>query len=268
MSFLRPRLELSRELLAPDGVILIHIDDKKVHWLRTLLDELFGERNYLNTIIWHYGATSRFSARIRSSHEYILAYAKNLSAVKINPVQTEKLKYLNIVPTVQRLSKKFGFSVDDGLTALGIHRDAETGELFEWYSRRAQQRDYLSGPIDDVWNLGPVNRMAKEHIKGFLGQKPVSLVKRLLNVFGKDNGIVLDIFAGTGTTGQAVLELNRDDGGHRAYILVQSPEECRETALLECGYRQISDITLSRLHKVSEQYQKPELDAGFQVFTL
>lgn len=269
MNFLRPRLSISRELLASDGVILVHIDDRKVHWLRVLLDDIFGAENYVNTIVWCYGAISRFKPHhLRNSHEYILAYANNLGKVNLNPVQDVKTKYRNVASTVRRLSGKFQFSFEEGLSALGIYRDRTTGELFEWYSRRSERKDFFNSPIDDVWHIGPVNRMSKEYIPGFLGQKPVALVRRLLQVFGKEDSLVLDCFAGTGTTGEAVLQLNREDGGRRTFILVQSPEACREPVLLEQGYRYISDITLGRMQRVYERYQQSGGDVSFQVMEL
>lgn len=266
MDFLRPRLALSRELLTHDGVIMVSMDDSRIHWLRILLDEVFGERNYINTIIWYSAAMSRYKPHhLRNAHEYILVYGRDLREVTINSVRQEKLRFRNVVSTIRRLAKHFDFTLDDGLSALGIYKDVETGELYELYNSVTGKKDFFKSPLDDIWYIPPINRMAAEYIPGFIGQKPVALIKQLLRVFGKPGSVVLDYFAGTGTTGQAVMELNQEDGGKRSFILVQKAEECREDTLLKRGYERISDIMLDRMHRVSSKNADLGFDNGFQV---
>jgi len=86
--------------------------------------------------------------------------------------------------------------------------------------------------------------------------KPVGLIKRILNISLKDSDIILDFFAGSGTTGQAVTELNQKDGGNRKYILVQLPEQTDEKSeAYKAGYKKISDITIERNKRVIEKIQ-------------
>jgi adenine-specific DNA-methyltransferase len=95
--------------------------------------------------------------------------------------------------------------------------------------------------------------------KGFFdGPKPVRLLNRILRIANiKNNDIILDFFGGSGTTGQAVTELNQEDGGNRKYILVQLPEATVEKSeAYKAGYKKISDITIERNKRVIEKIQK------------
>ncbi len=110
--------------------------------------------------------------------------------------------------------------------------------------------------------------------------KPVSLGKQILNLSIQDDDIVLDFFGGSGTTAQAVLELNKEDGGNRKFILVQMPEPCDESSeAYKAGYKTIADIAKERIGRViqkieKEKAEKPDLfaegklDLGFKVFKL
>ena len=105
--------------------------------------------------------------------------------------------------------------------------------------------------------------------------KPVSLIKYLLNMNINNNDIILDFFAGSGTTGQAITELNQKDGGNRKYILVQLPEQTsKKSEAYKAGYRKISDITIERNKRVVEKIVKEKREQeqlkglGFKVFKL
>jgi adenine-specific DNA-methyltransferase len=116
--------------------------------------------------------------------------------------------------------------------------------------------------------------------KIFSFPKPTSLIKHLLNIVNDDECIILDFFAGSGTTGQAVWDLNKDDGGKRKFILVQIPEKTPEDSeARKAGYDTIADICIERLKRVSENLRKEEKqkidkdeknaqDFGFKVFKL
>ncbi len=101
--------------------------------------------------------------------------------------------------------------------------------------------------------------------------KPSSLIKTFIDQVSGDSDCILDFFAGSGTTAQAVLELNAQDGGNRKFILVQIPEQTpKDSEARKAGYRKISDITIERVKRVIHGYgdtPKP-LDAGFKVFRL
>lgn len=102
--------------------------------------------------------------------------------------------------------------------------------------------------------------------KLFDNPKPVNLVKDFLTIASGENDIVLDSFAGSGTTAQAVLELNKEDGGNRKFILVQIPEETgKDSAAYKAGYKTVQEITQARVKKVIE---RDGLDTGFTYYKL
>ncbi len=270
INFLRPRLIIARDLLADDAVLACSIDDTHIHWLRFLLDEIFGARNYMNTIVWYSAAMSRFSPwRIRPSFENIVVYAKNLPTVNFNPIKKEKPKFKNIIRTIRRLSKQLNFTINEGLLALKIYQDEDTGEYYEIYNTITGQKDFFNAPVSTVWEIPPINRMSREYVPGFMGQKPLALIRQLIRVFvPKPDGMIIDLFAGTGTTGVATWELNAEDGGNRQFILAQSAEICREAALRQRGYEKISDILLDRLQKAVNGFATQSGDFRYQVIDM
>jgi adenine-specific DNA-methyltransferase len=267
--FMRPRLAASRELLTEDGICLVSMSDKRIHHLRLLLDEVFGEDNYVNTIIWYHSPMARHrELHLRNGAEYICAYAKDLHRIHLNPIPAEKLKFKNVIQTVRRLSRKLGFPLQEGLDALGIQVEPETGEYFEWYNTITKTRDYFQRPLDTLWTIGPVNRMSREYVTLNMGQKPRKLIEQAIQVFGHSEALILDYFAGTGTTGEAVIHLNQLDGGHRSYILVQSPETCKEPELIKRGYQTIPDILFTRMQKAVDQFGSKQGDSGYEVLMM
>ena len=94
--------------------------------------------------------------------------------------------------------------------------------------------------------------------------KPISLIKHILKIASKPNSLILDFFAGSGTTGQAVMELNKEDGGNRKYILVQYPEKIENSS--DPNLQTIFDITCERIKRSIDMYQYKE--SGFKVFKL
>ncbi|MDD3720883.1 MAG: site-specific DNA-methyltransferase [Lutibacter sp.] len=132
--------------------------------------------------------------------------------------------------------KRFLTDVKDGITPITI-----------WYHK----------------DVGHNQSATQELRRIFLGEqyfdtpKPVSLLERIINLSMSNNDIILDFFAGSGTTGQAVTELNQEDGGNRKYILVQLPEATDEKSeAFKAGYKKISDITIERNKRVVETIQK------------
>jgi adenine-specific DNA-methyltransferase len=267
--YIRPRLIAAREILPANGILAVSIDDTRIHYLRLLMDEVFGESNFVSTIIWHYAPMARQRVgHLRNAHEYVVVYARCLNQITLNPVYDEKMKFRNVIRTIRRLSRKKLLSFKDGLAALGITRDQETGDYYDWYNRGASQKDYFNSPIGDVWSIPVTNRIDRYYISGFLGQKPLELVKRLLKVFGKNDSIILDLFAGTGTTGRAVFNLNMTDGGSRSFILVQTKEEIPRINSHPRSYCLTSDITLDLMSRASQQYAGLIQDNGYQVFEI
>jgi adenine-specific DNA-methyltransferase len=130
--------------------------------------------------------------------------------------------------------------------------------------------------IDPKYDTAGGSRAVKELFEGnnyFDNPKPVAFIRDILTIGSRKDSIVLDFFAGSGTTAQAVLEQNAADGGNRSFIAVQLPEPTPEgSTAREAGYRSISELTIERIKragiKVKEDLIAAHVDAGFRVFKL
>ena len=281
-----PRLKLLRELLSEDGVIFISIDDNEDHRLRLLMDEVFGEDNFVQTIVWQKNSGGGNDANyIASSHEYILCFAKNKLGSNFRiynlPPSEEMLKSFDQEDEFVKTRGKFtlrnlnDFSIGD---RPGLHYDIECpdnsiliGDEHRWRcdknkfeKRVSENRIVFKLNDDDQWQVfykQYINEQ-KEEIEidedgtmlsfgkkpssllvklAFTGEgkkdlnevfgftpfdypKPVELLKTIITIACKKNDIVLDAFGGSGTTAQAVIELNNKDNGNRKFIIIQENE--------------------------------------------
>jgi adenine-specific DNA-methyltransferase len=149
-------------------------------------------------------------------------------------------------------------------------------------SRKTFLKDVKQGvtPVT-IWNYSEAghNHEANTQLKELIGEgffdnpKPTRLIAKLINLItaNQKNDIILDFFAGSGTTAQAVMELNKSDGGNRKYILVQLPEKTNEKSeAFKAGFHTISDICIERVKRAGEKINKENdtFDAGFKVFSL
>lgn len=327
---MKKRLVLAQELLSESGVIFMSIDDNEQAQLKMLCDWVFGEKNFIANIIWSAGRKND-SKYVSISHEYIIAYFKNIDYIKSNNViwREKKDGLKDIYGVYDKLKKKFW---DDYSTI-------ET-ELKNWYkelpeSNWAKKHKHYSsvdergiyfpdniswpgggGPVYDVyhpktwkpvavpsrgWLYWLPSRMQemidwgfvqfgedekavptlKSYLKNREYQVPYSVIyqdgrsstKRLRELMGWDvfenpkdetilkkiisfsslnpNAIILDFFAGSGTTGHAVLELNREDGGNRQFILCSN----REATAEQPDKNICRDITYERVKRVATGYK-------------
>lgn len=338
LTFMYPRLYVAKQLLRDDGVIFVSIDDNEVAQLRILMDEIFGEENFVANIIWEkrYGRSNN-AKLITNSTEHILLFRKseqlqNLREARgdenngysnpdndprgvwtsvsfINQVSKEErpnLSYSIINPNTQEV-------IDHPTNAWKVSQDKYKSFLKEnrlyWGSDGKAKYPRLKRFLSEL-NEGmvPVNfwsfkeagtvdagtKRIKElfNFDAFTFPKPTLLVRKMLQLFNPDekslsSDIILDFFAGSGTTGDAVMQLNAEDGGSRRYILVQLAEEIdKKKAKVaydfvknELGVEQptIFDITKERLLRAGEQIQKDNknlkepkdlsnVDFGFKVF--
>lgn len=254
LAFLERRLRLARQLLSPDGLIFLSIDDNEAARLRVLCDGIFGEEQFINCFIWKRNSSIKTErGKFPVNTEYVLLYAGGPGA-RLHPA------FRPLSPSSRRL-----YSRDDGdgrgryqTVSLQKPRDPGPETTYDyvdnlgrvwkcppkgWRMRydklKALENDrrlVLTGSslrmkdywnerasagrkIDTLWDDLPENSAASKELQRLLGRpaafdspKPVALVRRCLEIAGPD-ALVLDFFAGSGTTGQAVLELNRDDGG-------------------------------------------------------
>lgn len=215
LTFMKTRLELAHRLLRKDGNIFIHIDNNEYHYLKVLMDEIFGEENYVQDIIWSYGSASGGRAagsKPVNVHDFILNYAKSYSnrkAFKLFTPYSEK--YIN---------DWFRFQDEDGRVYRRRMRGKDSSGESIW---EKQYLDESKGvPLTTVWDdiqqiyanpqaYKEENRSTSEIELDFgnSGQKPEALLKRIIEMSTEENDLVLDFFMGSGTTLATSLKLNR-----------------------------------------------------------
>jgi site-specific DNA-methyltransferase (adenine-specific)/adenine-specific DNA-methyltransferase len=191
IEFLRKRLILMREVLAEDGAIYVHLDWKKGHYIKAIMDEIFGEHNFVNEIVWYYRGGGVSKESFARKHDTIFLY-KKLHQPKFN------LDDVRIPYSEEILSRSPS-------SYFKAHRKG--GEkIYEGYTLNP-----LGKAPDDVLEIPIVNPEAHErHLTGkYPTQKPEQLLERLIKAFSKKGEIVLDVFAGSGTTLSVSEKLDR-----------------------------------------------------------
>jgi len=318
LSMMYPRLFLARNLLRDDGVIFISIDDNEVHNLRMVMNEIFGEENFVCSFIWNTKKGAQGMATknmIVPNHEYILVFTKHMNEFKFLGLTRETEGFSNPDNDSRGLWKRqYLQRLGQGLPERTII-DPETGNKFtfetpytqekleKWIeekriifpkdkSKYPARKEFLEEYENNQQLITDIGLFATkatteklyglfEKVKIFTNPKPDSLIKFLLNVATKSDDIILDFFAGSGTTAHAVLGLNKEDGGNRKFICVQLPEKCDEKSeAYKAGYKTIADIGKERIRRVIKKIKKDgegklkfdgetgKQDLGFKVFKL
>ena len=348
LTMMYPRLFLARNLLREDGVIFVSIDDHEVSNLRMVMDEIFGEENFIATIAWK-GATDNNPTRIAIEHEYFICYARNadqLAGVWKNRTDNAKITLLaeyqrlrglpgQVPEQIQVHLRSFikanrealvGITHYDRVDERGVYTGSRkvhnpkpggykydvphdktgkpcvppvNGYRFPWPTMKQilddkrilfgedetqiiQIKEYLEdyqGKLSSV--IAQDSRTGANEMIALFGEqkvfstpKPASLLKEIFQFVSEGNDLVFDFFGGSGTTAQAVLELNKQDGGNRRFILVQLPEPTGRE-----DFPTIAEITKERVRRVIKRMEggrsgelpigdgtKPDL--GFKVFKL
>jgi site-specific DNA-methyltransferase (adenine-specific)/adenine-specific DNA-methyltransferase len=189
LEFLRKRFVLLRELLAEDGSICVHCDWKKSHFIRVLLDDVFGERRFVNEIIWYY--TNKYganSATFDSFHNTLFRYGRgkqvvfNRIRVPVKVVRKQPLRAWN-----KEQNKNEWLKNDQG----------------EYLYKDSAEKD-----AGDVWEIPVINPMANERL-GYPTQKPEALLDWVIRSSSRTDDLILDAFAGSGTTCAVAEKLGR-----------------------------------------------------------
>ncbi|GAA7692423.1 hypothetical protein BT0002_11150 [Helicobacter pylori] len=316
LSFMLPRLKLARDLLKEDGVIFISIDDNECANLKILCDEIFGEDNFLGDFIKQSkvggGSDSKF---IVKEHEYCLVYAKNINLTNEMFLKHDD-DYLKRYKEIDDKGRFFWDTFSRrGLTNPIIYEiKAPDGTLIKdgWIrSEETFKKNYQDGEvriikIKDKWSvqfkqyLNLNGRKPRSMTTDFGGSiegkndiinlfnsdkifsypKSIKFISTLLKIATNEGDIILDFFAGSGTTAHAVMELNAEDKGNREFILVQIDEEIKEDKsaydfcknVLKSTKPVISDITIERVKraasKIIQSSKDSDLNCGFKVYTL
>lgn len=184
LSFLEPRLVEAYRVLRPTGSLYFHIDYREVHYCKILLDAIFGRECFLNEIIWAYDYGGKSKKKWPPKHDNILWYAKNPKSYTFNRDAIDRIPYM-----APRLVGK---------------EKAARGKL----------------PTDTWWHtIVPTNGKEKT---GYPTQKPLGIVRRIVLASSNPGDLVLDFFAGSGTTGAACLETGR------SFILMDNNPQAME----------------------------------------
>lgn len=364
LNMMMPRLYLAKSLLREDGVIFISIDDNEVYNLRLLMNEIFGEENFIAQLVIVNNPKGRNDSKhFAECNEYAVVYGKPNYVSNGLPLTSEqKLKfdkvdgdghryqlrdlrkrgngdrredrpnmyfpiYYNPVGGKVSLEKQ-----ENWIEIYPIKGDGSDGR-WRWGKERVSENLHLLvprpvkkgdkwgvdykvflnpalNPMDDmdgeeklskpktIWTETDISSdLAKRTLKNLMSgdyfdfPKSVDLLKKFFLIGMSDTDIVLDFFAGSGTTAHAVMQMNKEDGGHRKFICVQLPEPCDEKSeAYKAGYKTIAEIAKERIRragaKIREEVEKDQTaeneklhfegeqnncrmpDLGFKVFKL
>jgi adenine-specific DNA-methyltransferase len=323
MNMMYPRLYLARNLLAPDGMTLISINDMEVSNLRKLCDDVFGEENFRGQISRSTGTpTGQGNDILVNEIDYVIVYSKTSDATfegqdftsedeKIYDKSDAFGKYLTrpLRKTggedrrEDRPSMYYSVESPDGTKVFPMgpggyesrwrcgadtYKTYVSRNLIEWKAvgegkeRRWQPylKFYLEGrkkQPSNLWVELEGNKKASIDVKNLFGDKvfdfpkPVDLIKKCIAIGTNLDDVIIDFFAGSGTTAHAILEMNKEDGGNRRFILVQLPEPTHRS-----DFPTIADICKERVRRVlnnlnnedAGRFNNGKSDRGFRVFRL
>ena len=254
LSFMDKRLKIAHNLLCNSGVIMLSIDDNEAYQLKLLMDEIFGEENLMGIFAVIKAEGGGMAKYVVKGHDLLLVYAKNLK--QAHPLAKEKdirgkrividnVEYWIQEDAIRETFGKYGnLYYEDVIEKRGI-------EFKKQIDKGIENNEYILVPKDNGKRIiGKLRRIDEDYSKFYsvikhlnadgvdtlksLGladdfdyPKPVSLVKEIIKgatFFTKHTPIILDFFAGSGTTAQAILELNKEDGKSRKFIMCTNNE--------------------------------------------
>ncbi|PDX45948.1 restriction endonuclease [Helicobacter pylori] len=211
--FMKNRLEAAREFLSDDGSIYISLDYNEVHYCKVLMDEIFGVENFQREIIWRIGWLSGYKTSINNfirNHDTILFYSKNADKLFFNKKYIENKDFKELI----KIEK-----IQSNLDNLGIDREKQK-KIIKIINHETRPERY---PLEDIWNgneYDDLNSIAIVSYSGetvskmlgteeIKGQKSEKLIQRILEVSTNENDLVLDFFAGSGTTCAVAHKMKR-----------------------------------------------------------
>jgi len=326
LSMIYPRLRLSRTLLSDDGLFFASIDENEVTNFRKALDEVFGEDNFLQQLVWkRHAGGGNDSRHFAIDHEYILVYAKNKDLVgrlrmplseedredyklkdrhfgTLGPYKTKSFSRMR--PDDPRPTLTYDITTPDGSTVRDTWKWEESRFLKALKDEKVQLRKDRNGKwqveykmylnaIDDEEGESEEktkvprsllvdierNSEGKKQLREALGKdnvfnnpKPTGLIKHLMSFGTAGEDIILDFFAGSGSSAQATLELNMSTGSNRRFIMVQLPEPCDDKSeAFKSGYKTIAEISKERIRRAGKKildskcHEGWSKDIGFRV---
>jgi len=241
--FLRPRVKECKRVLRTIGNIIIHVDPTISHHVRMLLDDIFGEKKFVNEVAWVTGGNAKNKKKMNRFHDTLICYKMSNKSV-FNPIYLpydEKYKKSSSVKICEHIDKEY---VTTAIHNSQPHINPRPNLRYEWnghlkqwyvsiermkslhennrlaYNKKGIPRikrylEEMEGiPVRDVW--ADINNVQAYEKLDYATQKPVKLLDRIIKMFSNERDLVLDIFAGSGTLGRSALRCGRE------YILFDS----------------------------------------------
>ena len=330
LSMMYPRLFVARNLLRDDGVIFVSIDDNEVHNLRMIMNEIFGEENFVGSLKRRAARkTANLSKDMSDLCDYIMIYSRgelshplsvgtvqdntrpvfnegNKITTRVIPSGTEakcedatypsgkyktktiSFELLNDVvvkkgKTISEVSIKGPFRINQKVLSETVYITRNFSLRRYLLDNEKNSAKVMSDLLDEKEFYNEVGTEKVEQIfdikSAFNNPKPYQLIQHLIkstnspSYSSSESTIILDFFAGSGTTAHAVLDLNKEDGGKRKFICVQLPEKTDEKSeAFKAGYKTIADIAAERIRRVIKNIEKESKDTkqdlGFKLFKL
>jgi adenine-specific DNA-methyltransferase len=293
LNMMYPRLRLARNLLSDDGAIFISIDDNEIDNLKKVGNEVFGEDNFIASIIWKRKRGRDNSAKwFSKSHEYLLLYGKSKDILNINylslDIETKKayknpdndyrgdwrmlacwargtqggVLYDFTTKSGQYFSQRLWLFSKENLILLDkedklvIRGDNLYRKLF-LSENRGKIPETLWDNVSNAANASDeIKRLFEETIV-FDTPKPIPYVMEMLKIISQNDSLVLDFFSGSATTAHATMQLNAEDGGNRKFIMVQLPEPTdKKSEAYKAGYKNICEIGKERIRRAGEKIKE------------
>lgn len=189
LNYMYERLVLMKELLSNDGSIYVHLDYRMVHYVKLIMDEIFGRENFRNEIVWRYGKMASSSGKFLSNHDTLLFYSKSEKVI----LDLERVK-VPLEKPIKRLARK----VEGGRL---VNVKDESGRL--------QYVIKTDRYVDDTWDDIPIVMPASTEFIEFPTQKPEKLLERIILASSNPGDIVADFFCGSGTLAAVAEKLGR-----------------------------------------------------------
>ena len=199
LKYLFPRVYLMRELLSDNGSFYIHLDWHASHYVKVLLDYIFGKSVFKNEIVWAYSRWANVSSSFQRMHDVILFYTKNENAIfHEQRIKIEEKRKRNLVQMIN--GKKVSMRDENGNVIYKEQTDKPISDFWD----EIDFYDNVSS-WDDIYQVG---KTGKERLD-YATQKPEALLERIIKASSNENSIVADFFAGSGTTGAVAEKLGR-----------------------------------------------------------
>ncbi|WP_120942560.1 site-specific DNA-methyltransferase [Helicobacter pylori] len=272
--FMKNRLEAAREFLSDDGSIYINLDYNEVHYCKVLMDEIFGVENFQREIIWRIGWLSGYKTSINNfirNHDTILFYSKNADKLFFNKKYIENKDFKELI----KIEK-----IQSNLDNLGIDREKQK-KIIKIINHETRPERY---PLEDIWNgneYDDLNSIAIVSYSGetvskmlgteeIKGQKSEKLIQRILEVSTNENDLVLDFFAGSGTTCAVAHKMKRRYIGIEQMDYIETITKERLKKVIEgeqggiskkCDFKGGGSFVYAELKEVNLEIKKQILNA-------